>query len=158
LEAVRGFKVEDRFPSKSVRRNSMRKQDFASKKVFLQPDIVEYDPGGQPPMYDLIIGKQTLHNLGVVLDFKGKTIQIDEILLPMRYITNLQLKPSITRAPRHNSCLTQKPVSTCSATKCMVEKLDSKYEKEDIPAIMRENRSHLNVSDREKQLLMLLKF
>jgi hypothetical protein len=37
----------------------------ASKKVFLQPDIVEYSPGDQAPMYDLIIGKQTMHNLGV---------------------------------------------------------------------------------------------
>ncbi len=31
----------------------------ASKKVCLQPDSVEYDPGGQPPIYDLIIGKLT---------------------------------------------------------------------------------------------------
>jgi hypothetical protein len=51
-------------------------------------------------MYDLIIGKQTMHNLEVVLDFKKKTIQINEILLAMRNITNLQLKPSITRALR----------------------------------------------------------
>jgi hypothetical protein len=28
----------------------------ASKKVCLQPDIVEYSPGDQTPMYDLIIG------------------------------------------------------------------------------------------------------
>jgi hypothetical protein len=42
----------------------------ASKKVRLQPDIVEYSPGDQAPMYDLlIIDKQTMHNLGVVLDF-----------------------------------------------------------------------------------------
>ncbi len=34
----------------------------ASKKVRLQPDIVEYSPGDQAPMYDLIIGKQTMHN------------------------------------------------------------------------------------------------
>ncbi len=30
-----------------------------------------------------------MHNLGVVLDFQEKTIKIDEILLPMRNITNL---------------------------------------------------------------------
>jgi hypothetical protein len=36
-----------------------------SKKVRLQPDIVEYSPGDQAPMYDLIIGKQTMHDLGV---------------------------------------------------------------------------------------------
>jgi hypothetical protein len=37
----------------------------ASKKVRLKPDIVEYSAGDQAPMYDLIIGKQTMHNLGV---------------------------------------------------------------------------------------------
>jgi hypothetical protein len=47
----------------------------ASKKVCLQLDIVEYNPGDQAPMYDLIIDKQTLHDLGVVSDFKEKTIQ-----------------------------------------------------------------------------------
>jgi hypothetical protein len=29
---------------------------LASKKVRLQPDIVEYSPGDQAPMYDFIIG------------------------------------------------------------------------------------------------------
>jgi hypothetical protein len=48
-------------------------------------------------MYDLRIGKQTLHDLGVVLDFKEKTIQIDKILSSMRNITNLQFKSSITK-------------------------------------------------------------
>jgi hypothetical protein len=41
----------------------------ASKKVCLQPDIVEYSPGDQAPMYDLIIGKQTMHDLGVCVCF-----------------------------------------------------------------------------------------
>ncbi len=62
---------------------------FASKKVHLQLDIVEYSPGDQAPMYDLIIGKQTMHTLGVGLVFKEKTIQIDKILLPMRNIASL---------------------------------------------------------------------
>jgi hypothetical protein len=70
----------------------------ASKKVCLQLDIVEYNPGDQAPIYDLIIGKQTMHNLGVKLDFQEKTITIGKILLPMRNIVNLQLKPRITRA------------------------------------------------------------
>jgi hypothetical protein len=61
----------------------------ASKKVHLQPDIVEYSLGDQAPMYDLIIGKQTMHNLGVKLDFQERTITIDETLLPMRNIANL---------------------------------------------------------------------
>ncbi len=40
---------------------------LASKKVCLQPDIVEYSLGDLAPMYDLIIGKQTMYNLRVVL-------------------------------------------------------------------------------------------
>jgi hypothetical protein len=53
---------------------------LASKKVRLQLDIVEYGPGDQTTIYDLIIGKQTMLNLGVKLDFHKKTITIDEIL------------------------------------------------------------------------------
>ena len=83
-----------------------------SKSVHLTPDIVEYDPGASKPLYDLIIGNQSLYDIGTVLDFKDKTITIDSILLPMRNIVNLQLKPSVTRALRHNTCQAQEPVST----------------------------------------------
>ncbi len=130
----------------------------ASKKVCLQPDIVEYSLGDQAPMYDLIISKQTIHNLGVVLDFQEKAIKIDELLLPLRNIANLQLKPRIIRALRDNTCFTQEPISTRSATKCVVEILDAKYEKADLPAIIRKNCSHLKASDREKLLSVLLRF
>jgi hypothetical protein len=40
----------------------------------------------------------------------------------------------------------------------VVEILDAKYEKADLPAIVRENCSHLQASDREKLLSVLLKF
>jgi len=79
----------------------------ASKSVKLTPDIVEYEVGAQAPLYDLIIDKQTLHDIGVVLDFREKTITINSILLPMRNIVNLLIKPSIT----------QEPITTQKATK-----------------------------------------
>ena len=129
----------------------------SSKRVRLTPDIVEYSVK-TPPMYDLILGKQSMHDLGVILDFKEKTITIDEILLPMRNITRLQLEPSVSRALRLNTCLAQEPVSTRTATKRVVEILDAKYEKADLPAIIRENCSHLKPSEREKLLSVLLKF
>jgi hypothetical protein len=122
---------------------------LASKRVCFQLDIVEYGPGDQAPMYDLIIGKQTMHDQGVKLNFQEKTITIDKILLLVRKIVNLQLKTRITRALREN---------TCFATKHMVKTLDAKYEKADLPAIIRENRSHLTASDREKLLSVLIKF
>ena len=83
-----------------------------SKRVRLRLDIAEYDAEGDHPMFNLIIGKATLHELGVVLDFKDKTIQIDKTLLPMRIIVNLQLKPCITRALESNAYHANEPVST----------------------------------------------
>jgi hypothetical protein len=130
----------------------------ASKKVHLQPDIVEYSPGDQVPMYDLIIGKQTMHYLGVKSDFQEKTITIDEILLPMKNVANLQLKPRIIRPLRENTYFAQEPTSIRSKTKRIVEILDAKYEKADLPAIIMENCSHLKASDREKLLSLLLRF
>jgi hypothetical protein len=91
-------------------------EHLASKKVCLQPDIIQCSPGE---------------------DFQEKTIKIDAILLPMRNIANLQLKPRITRALRENTCFAQEPISTRSATKRVVEILDIKYEKADLPAIIR---------------------
>jgi hypothetical protein len=60
----------------------------ASKKVCLQPDIVEYSLGDQAPMYDLIIGKQTMHDLGMKLDFQEKTIIIiiSQRITPLNYL------------------------------------------------------------------------
>jgi hypothetical protein len=99
-----------------------------------------------------------MHDLGVVLDFQENTIKIDKILLPMRNIANLQLKPSITRPLRENTCFAQEPIRTRSATKRVVEISEAKYEKADLPAISRENCSHLKASDREKLLSVVLRF
>ena len=118
----------------------------ASKSVHLTPDIVKCNAGATAPMYDLIIGKQTLHDLGAVLDFKEKTITIDSILLLMRNIASLQLKTSITRGLRQNTCLAQEPVSTRNATKMVIKILDAKYDKADLPATVRDNCFHLDPS------------
>jgi hypothetical protein len=116
----------------------------ACKKVHLHLGIVEYPKGGPPPLYDLIIGKQTLHDIGAVLDFKERTITIDEILLPMRNVNNLQLKPSISRALKVNSSFAQEPESTRNANKRVVEILDAKYDKADLPSIVKINCVHLS--------------
>ncbi len=92
------------------------------------------------------------------MDFQERTITTDNILLPMRNMANLQLKPRITRALRKNTCFTQEPISTRSKTKRVVEILDAKYEKADLPAIIRENCSHLTASNRDNLLSVLLRF
>jgi hypothetical protein len=120
----------------------------ASKKVHLHPDIVEYSKEGPPPLYDLIIGKQTLHDIGAMVDFKERIITIDDILLPMRNINNLQLKPGISRVLKLNSSFAQEPASTRNATKHVVEILDAKYDKADLPSIVKNNCVHLSTSHR----------
>ncbi len=130
----------------------------ASKKVHLHPDIVKYSKGGPQPLYDLIIGKQTLHDIGAALDFKEMTITIDDILLPMRNINNLQLKPSISRVLKLNSSFAQEPASARNATKRIVEISDAKNDKADLPRIVKNNCAHLSTSHRNLLLVLLLKF
>jgi hypothetical protein len=129
-----------------------------SKKVHLHPDIVEYSKGSPTPLYDLIIGKQTLHDIGAVLDFKERTITIDDILLPMRNINNLQLKSSISRALKFNSNFAQEPESTRNATKRVVEILDAKYDKADLPSIVKNDCAHLSTPHQNLLLVLLLKY
>ncbi len=132
----------------------------ASKLIKLISDIVEYKAGASEPLYeDLIIGKQTLHDIGAVLDLKEKIITIDStILLPMRNIVNLQLKPSVTRALRHNTSQAHEPISTRNATKRAIEIVDAKYDNSNLPAIVKDNCSHLTPSQQEKLLSLLFEF
>ncbi len=108
----------------------------ASKRVHLRPDVVEYPRVGAPPLYNLIIGKQTLHDIVAILHFNEKTITINEILLPMRNINNMQFKPSNSRTLKQHTCLAQEPVSTHNGTKCVIEILDAKYDAADLSSIV----------------------
>ncbi len=108
-------------------------------------------------MYDLIIGKQTLHDIGAVLDFKEKTITIDDILLPMRNINNLQLKSRILRVVKLNASYAQESESTQNATKRVIEILDAKYDKADLPSIVKKDCANLSTPHQNLLLALLLK-
>ncbi len=126
--------------------------------MHLCPGIVVYPKGGLKPLHNLIIGKQTLHDIGSRLDFKERAITIDDILLPMRNINNLQLKSSISRALKLNSSYAQEPESTRNATKCVVEILDAKYDKADLPSIVKNNCVHLSTPHWNLLFALLLKY
>jgi hypothetical protein len=96
----------------------------SSQMAYLTERLLKLEKASKP-LYNLIIGKQSVHDIGAVLDFKEKTITIDSILLPMRNIVNLQLKPSVTRALRHNTSQAQELGSTRNATKRAIEILDA---------------------------------
>ena len=126
----------------------------------IQPDVVEYDGTtvGQPG-FDLILGTNTLKELGIVLNFRTKEIDIDEIILPMRDITKLSTRAKIERAwMANNNVMTHEPKSTLDATQRVVEILDAKYEKADLNAVVTENCKHLSVPDQEKLLKLLTEF
>ena len=92
------------------------------------------------------------------MDFKEKTIINDDILLPMRNINNLQLKPSISRVLKLNSSHAQEPESTRNATKHVVEILVAKYDKADLPSIVKNNCAHLSTPHQNLLLALLLKY
>ncbi len=50
------------------------------------------------------------------------------------------------KALRHNTSQAQEPVSTRNATKRAIEILDAKYDKANLPAIVKDNCSHLTPS------------
>ncbi len=53
--------------------------------------MFEYNQKVGKPVFDLIIGCNSMEKLGIVMDFKAKMITIDEIILPMRNIKNLTI-------------------------------------------------------------------
>jgi len=109
------------------------------------------------PAFDLILGVNTLRELGIVLDFWTKTITVDEITLPMRNINKLSTKSRIERAWTVNNML-HEPESTEEATQHALGILDAIYEKADLQAVVNENCAHLNVHDRNKLLELLSEF
>ena len=99
-----------------------------------------------------------MHDIGAVLDIREKTITIDSILLPTRNIVNLQVKPSVTQALKHNALQAQEPISTQKATKRVIGILDAKYDKADLPEIVRTSCPHLTPSERDMLLSLLLDY
>ncbi len=116
--------------------------------------MVEYDKGSKP-QYDLILGTETMKELGTVLDFKAKTITIDEIILPIRNINHLP-GANMLHVLKINNSLAMKSQSTQDATRCATQILDAKYKKADLQSIVKENCKHLS-ADQQKKLLQLLR-
>jgi hypothetical protein len=125
-----------------------------SKEVFLTPDIVEYDGISNKPAFDLIIGAQTMTELGIILDFKEQMIPIDEIKLPMRSIDDL---PSSNKeALSYQNCTRDdEPKATELATQRVVKILDVNYKKADLPELVKNNCTNLSSSEQDKLLEVL---
>ncbi len=119
-----------------------------SKRFHVEPNVVKYNKDSKL-QYDLILGTETMKELGIILNFRYRMITIDEIILPMRIINNLQCS-SVLRALRHNHSLAMELQSTQDTTKCATWILDSKYSKADLQSVVRDNCKHLSVNQQKK--------
>jgi hypothetical protein len=127
-----------------------------SKRYYAEPDVVKYDEDSKP-QYDLILGTETIKELGIMLDFKAKMITVDEITLPMRNINHLQ-GHSILLMLKHNNSLAKEPTSTQDATSRVTWILDAKYDKVDVQSIVKNNCKHLSANQQNKLLQVLMKY
>jgi len=127
--------------------------------MLVQPDVVEYDGVSmEKPVFDLILGTKTMNELGIVLNFKQKTITIDEIELPMTSITNMPTS-RIKKALALNNSLAKvkEPRSTEEATSRVVRILDANYKKANLPEIVN-TCSHLNPKEQNMLLELLTEY
>ncbi len=120
-----------------------------SKRFYSEHDVVGYNKDSKLQYYNLILGTETMKELGIVLDFKAKTITIDEIILPMRNIYNLQ-DASTLRVLKLNHSLAMEPQSTQDAIKRATRILDAKYSKADLQSVVRDNCKHLSADHQKK--------
>ncbi len=110
----------------------------------MEPDVVEYNKDSKP-QYDLILGTETMKELGIILNFKDKMITIDVIILPIRNINNLQ-GSSILQELRHNHSLAMELQSIPDATQRARRILDAKYGKADLQSVVRDYCKHLSAN------------
>ena len=102
-----------------------------SKRVLVQPDVVEYDGVTvEKPLFDLILGTKTMDDLGIILNFKQRMITIDEIDLPMQSIENMPTSRKETLALNHSLANLMEPKSTEEATNRVVRILDANYKRQ----------------------------
>ena len=122
--------------------------EYSNSKEFLaEPDVLEYDKEMGKPAFDLILGCNSMERLGIVMDFKTKTITIDEIILPMKNIDSLTNKSKVKEAWAVSNALSHEPISTEQATQCAMKILDASYKKADLQAVVN-TCTHLNSADK----------
>ena len=106
------------------------------------------------PIYDLIIGIESLAKLGAILNFADQSITIDHVVLPMKPHDQL-MDPKVLQAQFQAP---DEPASTRDATKRAVEILDAKYEKANVVAIVTSTCKHLTSRQQQMLIELLLEF
>ena len=114
-------------------------------------DIQFIEEGNSPPMYDLIIGLETLANWKTILNFHELTLTINHVKLSMQSLGDLSDKAL------HNLYKeAQEPSISCVATKRVTQILAAKYEKVNLPEIVNDSCKHIPLTQRNALLRLIL--
>jgi hypothetical protein len=87
-----------------------------------------------------------MRELGIAMDFKAKTITIDEVTLPVIASIICKKNDSTLRVQKLNNNLAKEPISIQVANKRATRKLDTKDKKADLQSIVQDNCKHLNAN------------
>ncbi len=117
---------------------------------------------GPALVYTLILGINTMKELGIVLDFWTQEITLDEISLPMRDINKLITCTQIEKSWTVNNSIYQdtskEHYSILEATKHLIQILGNKYEKVHLRANLEHECKHLSAPDQSSLLELLQDF
>ena len=133
----------------------MKFPSFSESKLFtIKPDIVDVPVEMNKPVYDLIIGVETMTKMGVIMDFAERQITIDHVSQPMRTLKSLLDSKALNNFHRDHL----EPAMTKDKTKCTVEIFNTKYEKANLVEIASKYCAHLSSQQQAKRLLLLIKY
>jgi len=126
-----------------------------SKEILLEPNIVEMPKSSPMPGYDIILGVRTMAQLSCVLNFDDRSITLDGSTLPMSIPSELKARANVHDATRTEFL---EPTATLELTQRAVRILDAKYEKADLPAVVKQHSSHLNTVQQAELISLLQEF
>ena len=112
--------------------------------------------------YDMIIGRDLLVELGIILDFKNKTIKWDNDTIAMDSSPlNLKEKSGLTLGQlifkQELAALDSEPKSITAATNRAIKLMDVEYEAAKIPEVVAA-QNHLNLVEKTKLTKLLTKY
>ena len=105
-------------------------------------------PPNDTSQYDIILGRTTLLELGMKLDFETRECTWDEVSIAMREPDSLKYKSEVYEAFAEAT----EPEITREATWRTRKNLDAHYEKANLPAIVNEQCLHQSIEERNEIL------
>jgi hypothetical protein len=145
----------DTFETNKVCNTNLTLPKFSNSKIMsLMADIHFTEEGQSFPMYDLIIGLETLVNWKAISNFHDKTLTIDHVELPMQDLHSLidskllnniyteSIEPSVSRVANNR----------------VTQILDAKYEKANLPEVVDNNCKHLTTHQQNKLLKLIVQY